>query len=162
MFTNVVYIFPQMQNVVPAGDPVTGSFARLVTVRAVTVLSQLPTSAMTFKAGMFPTHMHFEQSINPLVANRAGKSVFILHVFPTFSLGECFVTKRKRTSTCMTRCHMLFITFSPYFFADTTRESLDGFVFLFPVLLPIRFRNRFFATFAKKLSFRQILAMIIP
>jgi hypothetical protein len=159
---NLVYISLQMLNVVPTGDPVTGPFARLVTVYAVTVPSQLPISATTLKAGMFPTYMHFEQSINLLAANRAGKSVFIPHVFPTFFLGDFFLTKRKRTLTCMIRCHMRFITFSPYFFADKTIEFIDGFMFLFPVLLPIRFRNRFFATFAKKLSFRQTIAMIIP
>ena len=52
---------------------------------------------------------------------------------------------------------MRFITFSPFFFADKTPETLDGFVFLFLVLLPIRFRNLFIATFAEKLSFLQIL-----
>ena len=91
VFANHVYI-PQMPHVVQAGDPPeTGPFAQLVLI---TVLSQPLKFATTFKEGMFPTHMHSEQSINLLAANRAGKSVFLLHVFPTFFLGECFATRR--------------------------------------------------------------------
>ena len=81
MFTNAVCTAIQMQKVVLTGNKVTGVFAR-----PVNAILKLLTPTRTFKVGVLPMHVYIKQSINLLVTNRAGESVFFYHVLPAIFL----------------------------------------------------------------------------